>query len=110
MRRAVFGGFRTGVPPPPDRSTLETRNGDRDKAIQGVGNVSNPFDDESGRFVVLVNAEAQYSLWPAHIEVPGGWDQVGAEGSREECVERIDRLWTDMRPAGLVAAMESDTD
>ncbi|WP_282204214.1 MbtH family protein [Kitasatospora fiedleri] len=72
--------------------------------------MSNPFDDESGRFVVLVNAEAQYSLWPAHIEAPGGWDQVGAEGSREECVARIDRLWTDMRPAGLVAAMESDTD
>jgi MbtH protein len=78
--------------------------------MQGVGNVSNPFDDESGRFLVLVNPEAQYSLWPAHIDVPGGWEQVGAEGSRQECTDLIDRVWTDMRPASLVAAMESDTD
>lgn len=25
--------------------------------------VNNPFDDESGRFVTLVNGEGQYSLW-----------------------------------------------
>jgi len=75
----------------------------------GVGNVSNPFDDEFGRFLVLVNSEAQYSLWPAHLDVPGGWEQVGEEGSRQECVDVIERVWTDMRPAGLIAAMESGT-
>ncbi|MFD5107857.1 MbtH family protein [Streptomyces cinereoruber] len=70
--------------------------------------MSNPFDDESGRFVVLVNGEAQYSLWPAHLDVPDGWDREGTEGSRQECLERIENVWTDMRPAGLVAAMEAE--
>ncbi|MFJ3501877.1 MbtH family protein [Streptomyces sp. NPDC090135] len=70
--------------------------------------MSNPFDDEAGRFVVLVNREAQYSLWPAHLDVPGGWDREGVEGSRQECLEQIESVWTDMRPAGLVAAMEAE--
>ncbi|MFJ9523242.1 MbtH family protein [Kitasatospora sp. NPDC101801] len=70
--------------------------------------MSNPFDDESGRFVVLVNSEAQYSLWPAQLDLPGGWGRVGAEGSRQDCLELIESAWTDMRPASLVAAMEAD--
>ncbi|MFG3100837.1 MbtH family protein [Streptomyces sp. NPDC048182] len=71
--------------------------------------MTNPFDDESGRFVVLVNGEGQYSLWPAQLDVPGGWDREGAEGSRQECLERVEAVWTDMRPAGLVAAMKADS-
>ncbi|MFJ8043302.1 MbtH family protein [Kitasatospora sp. NPDC096147] len=71
--------------------------------------MSNPFDDESGRFFVLVNSEAQYSLWPARLDLPGGWDRVGPEGSRQECLDRIEAAWTDMRPASLVAAMEAGT-
>ncbi|MFJ5228431.1 MbtH family protein [Kitasatospora sp. NPDC088391] len=71
--------------------------------------MSNPFDDESGRFLVLVNAEAQYSLWPAHLDVPGGWERTGPEGSRQECLDVVERLWTDMRPASLVAAMATGT-
>ncbi|MEW1892602.1 MbtH family protein [Streptomyces sp. NPDC048567] len=70
--------------------------------------MTNPFDDESGRFVTLVNGEGQYSLWPAHIEVPGGWSVGGPEGSRQECLDAIEATWTDMRPAGLVRAMEAD--
>ncbi|WSQ76878.1 MbtH family protein [Streptomyces sp. NBC_01208] len=66
--------------------------------------VTNPFDDESGRFLALVNDEGQYSLWPAHIEVPGGWRADGPEGSRQECLDVIEGAWTDMRPAGLVRA------
>ncbi|MGW1266381.1 MbtH family NRPS accessory protein, partial [Streptomyces drozdowiczii] len=48
--------------------------------------MTNPFDDESGRFVTLVNGEGQYSLWPAHIEVPSGWSVGGPEGSRQSKV------------------------
>ncbi|WP_329538749.1 MbtH family protein [Streptomyces sp. NBC_01220] len=69
--------------------------------------MSNPFDDESGRFVTLVNGEGQYSLWPAHIDIPGGWSVGGPEGSRQECLDAIEAAWTDMRPASLVRAMES---
>jgi MbtH protein len=70
--------------------------------------VINPFDDESGRFVVLVNDEGQYSLWPAHVDRPEGWRADGPEASRQECLDAIEKAWLDMRPASLVRAMESD--
>lgn len=72
-----------------------------------MGIVSNPFDDESGRFVVLVNDENQRSLWPVYLDIPRGWRADGAEGSRQECLDAIERTWTDMRPASLVRAMEA---
>ncbi|MFG2677241.1 MbtH family protein [Streptomyces sp. NPDC048445] len=70
--------------------------------------MTNPFDDESGRFVTLVNGEGQYSLWPAHIEIPGGWSVGGPEGSRQECLDAIEAGWADMRPTSLVRMMEAD--
>ncbi|SHM86411.1 MbtH family protein [Actinacidiphila paucisporea] len=70
--------------------------------------MANPFDDESGTFVVLVNDEGQHCLWPAHIDIPGGWRADGPERSRQECLDAIDTSWTDMRPASLVRAMEAD--
>ncbi|WNI27364.1 MbtH family NRPS accessory protein [Streptomyces sp. ITFR-6] len=70
--------------------------------------MTNPFDDESGRFVTLVNGEGQYSLWPAHIEIPGSWSVGGPEGSRQECLDAIEAGWTDMRPTSLVRMMEAD--
>ncbi|MFB7633890.1 MbtH family protein [Streptomyces sp. NPDC056149] len=69
--------------------------------------MANVFDDESARFIVLVNEERQYSLWPAATEVPGGWQVARPEGARQECLEFIESTWTDMRPASLVAAMEA---
>lgn len=70
--------------------------------------MTNPFDDESGRFVALVNDEGQYSLWPAHTDVPGGWRTAGPEGSRQDCLDVIEGAWTDMRPAALVRATRAD--
>lgn len=66
--------------------------------------MSNPFDDAEGRFLVLVNDENQHSLWPAPLEVPRGWRQVHGPGERQECLDVIERAWTDMRPASLVRA------
>lgn len=62
------------------------------------------IDGES--FKVLVNAEAQYSIWPASAVVPAGWTAVGPSGSREVCTSYIDAQWTDMRPLSLRTAME----
>ncbi|MYT82456.1 MbtH protein [Streptomyces sp. MnatMP-M77] len=70
--------------------------------------MTNPFDDESGRFVALVNDEGQYSLWPAFINIPGGWRVAHPEGSRQECLDAIEAAWRDMRPASLVRATEAD--
>lgn len=69
--------------------------------------MTNPFDDETGEFLVLVNHERQYSLWPAHLDVPAGWSVTGPRGRRQACLDWIDANWTDMRPASLVREMDA---
>ncbi|MEU6064798.1 MULTISPECIES: MbtH family protein [Streptomyces] len=60
------------------------------------------FNDESSiAFRVVVNAEEQYSIWPADLELPEGWQEEGARGTREECLAHVDQVWTDMRPLSL---------
>jgi uncharacterized protein YbdZ (MbtH family) len=69
--------------------------------------MTNPFDDEEGRFFVLVNDEGQHSLWPSFVDVPAGWRTVHGEADRNECLEYIEENWTDMRPKSLVDAMNN---
>lgn len=54
-----------------------------------------------GRTLVVVNHEEQYSVWAADRELPAGWRAEGFSGTREECLEHIERVWTDMRPLSL---------
>jgi uncharacterized protein YbdZ (MbtH family) len=61
----------------------------------------NPFDDDNGRFFVLVNDEEQYSLWPTFADLPAGWRVVYGEAGRAECLHHIDENWTDIRPKSL---------
>ncbi|HYP30028.1 MAG TPA: MbtH family protein [Blastocatellia bacterium] len=70
--------------------------------------MTNPFDDENGEFLVLVNEELQYSLWPSFREIPAGWTAVGPRGKRRECLDYIEGHWTDMRPKSLVDEMAKD--
>jgi uncharacterized protein YbdZ (MbtH family) len=67
--------------------------------------MTNPFEDENGTFLVLVNAENQHSLWPSTVDVPAGWRTVHGEDTRAACLEYVETYWTDLRPASLVAAM-----
>ena len=60
------------------------------------------------KYICLVNIEGQYSLWSATKEIPLGWIQEGAEGSKEACLEYIKNTWTDMRPISLRKQMESN--
>lgn len=57
--------------------------------------MTNPFDDENGRFLVLRNAERYLSLWPAFAGVPDGWTVVHEEDSRRGCLEYVERHWTE---------------
>jgi MbtH protein len=57
--------------------------------------------DENTTYQVLVNDEGQYSLWPADKEVPAGWQPDGTRGTRQECMDHVDEVWTDMRPRSL---------
>ena len=50
---------------------------------------------------VVVNAEGQYSLWPADREPPKGWEPAGKSGTKAECLAYIEEVWTDMRPRSL---------
>ncbi|MGK5675868.1 MbtH family protein [Micromonospora sp. URMC 106] len=59
---------------------------------------------EAEQYVVVRNAEEQYSIWPADRPVPEGWRTVDVRGSREECLAHIESVWTDMRPASLRTA------
>ena len=60
--------------------------------------MSNPFDDQGAAFVVLINDQGQYSLWPAAAEIPAGWSIACRQNGRQACIEYIDKNWTDMRP------------
>jgi MbtH protein len=66
----------------------------------------NPFEDENAEYLVLVNSELQYSLWPSFRDIPQGWNAVGPRGARKDCLAWIEQNWTDMRPRSLVDKME----
>jgi len=68
--------------------------------------MTNPFDDESGTFHVLVNNEGQHSLWPTFVPVPQGWTIAHESDSRAACLAFIEKNWTDMRPKSLIEHME----
>jgi MbtH protein len=57
-------------------------------------------------YKVVVNHEEQYSIWPTYRENPLGWNDAGKTGTRQECLEYIDQVWTDMRPLSLRRRME----
>ncbi|CAM5498036.1 MbtH family NRPS accessory protein [Streptomyces hirsutus] len=52
-------------------------------------------------YLVVRNDEEQYSIWRADREVPAGWHPEGRRGSRQECLDHIGVIWTDMRPLSL---------
>ncbi|KPH65597.1 antibiotic synthesis protein MbtH [Pseudoalteromonas porphyrae] len=62
----------------------------------------NIFDDESMAFVVLINHEKQYSLWPEVLTIPSGWDQVFGPQTRDTCLSWLNANWTDLRPKSLI--------
>jgi uncharacterized protein YbdZ (MbtH family) len=68
----------------------------------------NPFEDPEAEYLVLVNDEGQYSLWPEFVDVPAGWRTVFGRAGRAACLEYVEERWTDMRPESLVAAMNGD--
>jgi MbtH protein len=65
-------------------------------------------EQEDGNLVylVLVNLEEQYSLWPTTSAAPKGW-KVVKEGTKAECSAYIKDVWTDMRPLSLRKHMEA---
>lgn len=63
--------------------------------------MTNPFENTNGTYVVLINDEGQYSLWPAFALVPSGWRVVHEQNTRRKCLDYICSQWVDMRPNSL---------
>ena len=57
-------------------------------------------------YKVVVNHEEQYSIWPIDRENPAGWHDTGKSGAKQECLDYIETVWTDMRPLSLRKTME----
>jgi MbtH protein len=70
--------------------------------------MANPFEDPNADYIILINHEGQYSLWPTFREVPAGWSPTGPRAKRDECLTWINEHWTDMRPLSLVNKMEEN--
>lgn len=64
------------------------------------------FDRDDITFTVVVNHEDQYSIWPVFKDTPDGWKEVGVRGTKKECLDHIEAVWTDMRPLSLRKFMD----
>jgi MbtH protein len=64
--------------------------------------------DDKRAYIVLTNAEGQYSLWLKEKSVPAGWQYADKEGSKSDCVAHVDSIWTDMRPISLRQKMTGE--
>ena len=63
-------------------------------------------DEDTTIYLVVMNGEEQYSIWPGYKPVPDGWNPVGKQGRKQECLAYIEEVWTDMRPLSLRRQMD----
>lgn len=62
---------------------------------------TNPFEDDEGQYLVVVNDAEQHALWPADLAVPAGWRTALAASPRQECLAYVEAHWTDLRPLSV---------
>lgn len=53
--------------------------------------------EDSTIYKVVVSDQEMYSIWPADRELPPGWNDVGFQGSKQQCLHHIVEVW-DARP------------
>lgn len=69
--------------------------------------MNDKLDSQEPQYVVVVNLEEQYSIWPVEKQIPEGWRATGPSGDKQECLNHIAEVWTDMRPLSLRQHMRS---
>ncbi len=57
---------------------------------------------------VVISDEGRYSIWPDYKEIPWGWRAVEKSGPKQECLDYIAEVWTDMRPLSLQRQMAGE--
>lgn len=65
------------------------------------------FDDESISFLILINDEHQYSIWPETLPIPDGWNRTQGPMPRQLCMDWLTDHWTDLRPSSLRHALRT---
>jgi MbtH protein len=64
------------------------------------------MDEDTRTYLAVVNDEDQYSIWLADRPLPLGWRAAGKTGTKQECLDHISAVWTDMRPLSLRKEMD----
>ncbi|MGW6393263.1 MbtH family NRPS accessory protein [Streptomyces sp. NPDC055103] len=59
----------------------------------------NPFANESGQFLALVNGEEQHALRPLEFGIPAGWSTAFGPDPRAARLDDVERAWPGTRPA-----------
>ena len=70
--------------------------------------MSKDDDTDEGLYLAVVNDEEQYSIWQDGLPIPAGWRAVTKAQPKKDCLDHIEKVWTDMRPLSLRKAMEAD--
>jgi len=63
-------------------------------------------EDQYAVYRVVINSEEQYSILPIHEDNPDGWRDEGKRGTKQECLNYILEVWTDMRPLSMRKKMD----
>ncbi|MEM7727245.1 MAG: MbtH family NRPS accessory protein [Cyanobacteria bacterium P01_A01_bin.45] len=67
------------------------------------------MNEDNTIYTVVISDEEEYSIWFEYREIPVGWRSVGKTGTKQECLEYIKEVWTDMRPLSLRKKMDAST-
>ncbi len=59
------------------------------------------FTIDGDVFQLLINAEEQFSVWPAGQPAPDGWSRIGPIGPKADVLAYVEAHWLDMRPKSL---------
>ncbi len=89
-----------------NNNNANNANNNNARNTNNANNTSNNNEPAEPIYLVVRNAEEQYSIWPEGREVPAGWEADGTVGPKDACLEHITQVWTDMRPLSLRRRMD----
>jgi MbtH protein len=65
-------------------------------------------DTDERMYAVVMNDEEQYSIWLGGKPLPTGWREVGKSGTKQECLNYIEEVWTDITPLSVRQRLKVD--
>ena len=52
-------------------------------------------EEDDTTYKVLKDSKNQYKVWPVKQKNPVGWNAVGKQGLKKDCLKYIEEVWTD---------------